>query len=477
MASVEEKQTRLRASITPEIAFERSSVLYDAMLRKPDGEGCGEWAEWWKLCTGYPSSGAPQTQIGQTQLKLSFGLNMDSSTPLPQSPCPPSDFKLPVCCSSCRRRCHRQDTVPPVVEIQTGASISFPEGLAYTPSSCLASSTSLPGSQPCSSDHSAPSGGSWWKNIVHAGSSLQSEAAEAIHPLLHGFGRSPLGVRLSLQLQSPLGFSLSLQLQSPLEVSRSLQLQGSTADLQDSVAESPAAFPDSSGFCTTSQSFSGSRIASQNFSGSKPPASQPSGKSPTSLTFSAPVLDSTEGSAVPPAFLSVGVQLDTPALVSTGGQPEAAAPVSAGGSSWASSPRSSVFLLLPPLWVVLRCGTPQLLLISHQCHFHLLHPQSKLKVCQLLQFKFASSERGSGVKRLSPKFPRSERGSRMIRLHPEFQSPSMLLSLKSPSVLLSLQSPSMLQSTSILSSLQSLGPQSSLNSNTDLNSLTPTLTR
>ncbi|MEQ2218406.1 Sodium channel protein type 4 subunit alpha B [Xenoophorus captivus] len=48
-------------------------------------------------------------------------------------------------------------------------------------------------------------------------------------------------------------------------------------------------------------------------------------------------------------------------------------------------------------------GTPQLLLISHQCHFHLHHTQSKLKVDQLRLFKFPSSERGSGVKRLSPK--------------------------------------------------------------------------
>ncbi|KAK5601361.1 hypothetical protein CRENBAI_000801, partial [Crenichthys baileyi] len=101
----------------------------------------------------------------------------DSSTPPPQSPCPPSDSELLVCSSSRRRRLRRQDTVPPVVEIQTGASISFPEGMANTPS-CMVSSTLLPGSQPCSSDHSSPSGGSRRKNIALPGSSLQSEAAE-----------------------------------------------------------------------------------------------------------------------------------------------------------------------------------------------------------------------------------------------------------------------------------------------------------
>ncbi|MEQ2216615.1 hypothetical protein XENOCAPTIV_019324 [Xenoophorus captivus] len=58
------------------------------------------------------------------------------------------------------------DTVPPVVQIRTGTSTSFPEGLAHTPSSCLASSTLLPGSQPCSSDHPVPPSGSWRKNMA-----------------------------------------------------------------------------------------------------------------------------------------------------------------------------------------------------------------------------------------------------------------------------------------------------------------------
>ncbi|KAK5604350.1 hypothetical protein CRENBAI_019081 [Crenichthys baileyi] len=54
--------------------------------------------------------------------------------PPPQSSCPPSDSELPVCSSSHRRRCHRQDTVSPVVEIRTGASLTFSDGLANTPS-------------------------------------------------------------------------------------------------------------------------------------------------------------------------------------------------------------------------------------------------------------------------------------------------------------------------------------------------------
>ncbi|KAK5603854.1 hypothetical protein CRENBAI_026776 [Crenichthys baileyi] len=46
--------------------------------------------------------------------------------------CPPSDFELPVCSSSRRRHRRHQDTVFPV-EIRTGASLSFPEGLANLP--------------------------------------------------------------------------------------------------------------------------------------------------------------------------------------------------------------------------------------------------------------------------------------------------------------------------------------------------------
>ncbi|MEQ2163615.1 hypothetical protein GOODEAATRI_032097, partial [Goodea atripinnis] len=92
-----------------------------------------------------------------------------------QSSCPPSDSELLVCSSFCRRR--HQDTVSPVVEIRTGASLSFPEGLANTPSPCLASPTSLPGSQPCPSDHPGPPSGSQRKNKASSALSMQLGAA------------------------------------------------------------------------------------------------------------------------------------------------------------------------------------------------------------------------------------------------------------------------------------------------------------
>ncbi|KAK5611739.1 hypothetical protein CRENBAI_010724 [Crenichthys baileyi] len=121
-------------------------------------------------------------------------------------------------------------------------------------------------------------------------------------------------------------------IQAPVPIPGSTASQGSPAAPQESSA--------------TSQSFSSSRTASQSFSGVKSPVSQPSAKSsvsqpaakcPMSLTFSAPVPDSTERSANTPAFVSSGVQLNAPALVSAGGQPEAPAPFSAGGQPASAS--------------------------------------------------------------------------------------------------------------------------------------------
>ncbi|MEQ2172609.1 hypothetical protein GOODEAATRI_022886 [Goodea atripinnis] len=91
---------------------------------------------------------------------------------------------------------------------------------------------------------------------------------------------------------------------------------------------------------------------------SVPPPRAPSSKSPTSLTLSAPVPDSTEGSADTPASVSAGVQLDTPALVSARGQLEAPAPVSAGDQP-DISPSASAFPDQPPATVA------QLFLLTH----------------------------------------------------------------------------------------------------------------
>ncbi|KAK5605279.1 hypothetical protein CRENBAI_014250 [Crenichthys baileyi] len=62
----------------------------------------------------------------------------DSSTAPLQSSCTPSDSELPVCSSSCHRYRRRQDIVPPVLEVRTGASLSFLGGLASAPSPCPA---------------------------------------------------------------------------------------------------------------------------------------------------------------------------------------------------------------------------------------------------------------------------------------------------------------------------------------------------
>ncbi|KAK5606243.1 hypothetical protein CRENBAI_024711 [Crenichthys baileyi] len=108
------------------------------------------------------------------------------------------------------RRSPRQDTVPPVVEIWTGASLSFLEGLANTPSPCLASSTSLPGSQPCPGDHPVPPSGSRQKNessapTVQPGAPVHNPPLHAVvtsHPQQPPGNHPPSLPQKKLPLQS-----------------------------------------------------------------------------------------------------------------------------------------------------------------------------------------------------------------------------------------------------------------------------------
>ncbi|KAK5599044.1 hypothetical protein CRENBAI_026658 [Crenichthys baileyi] len=195
-------------------------------------------------------------------------LVQDSSTPPPQSSCLLSDSKLLVCSSP-----RRQDTVPPVVEIRTGASISFREGPANTPSSCVASSTSLPGSSLAPAITQRPlvaPDGRTLNMLTHLYSlkllkTLPPEL-RAIHTLLHGFCRVQLLFELPYFLfLTSLRYLPTFQIKSPL------------------------------GPPTT------------------PPASAIS-----------------EGSADTPASVSAGIQQDAAAFVSAGGQPGVPAPVSTG---------------------------------------------------------------------------------------------------------------------------------------------------
>ncbi|KAK5600489.1 hypothetical protein CRENBAI_017482 [Crenichthys baileyi] len=97
----------------------------------------------------------------------------DSSMPPPQPFCSSSESVSPENNNSCQRRCRRKDSLSPIMEIRTGASLSFPEGLATAPSSCLASPTSFPGFPPCPSDHSVPPSGSWQKDEARSAPSVQ----------------------------------------------------------------------------------------------------------------------------------------------------------------------------------------------------------------------------------------------------------------------------------------------------------------
>ncbi|MEQ2242047.1 hypothetical protein ILYODFUR_031782 [Ilyodon furcidens] len=230
--------------------------------------------------------------------------------------------------SSRRERRHHQDTVPPVVTIWTGASISFPEGLANTPSSCLASSTLLPGSQRCSSDHPVPPSGSRRKNMANANSLLQSKAVENItsrslsRPSTPGWvlsGLAPVQTALVPVLDSNEGSAdapalvfAGVQLETPALVSAGGQL------------EAPA--PVSTG---------GQPDIS--VPASVPPLLQV--LPPTSPSSSA----ISDGAADTPASVSDGVQQDAPPFISARGQPDAPVPVAAEGQPDISEPAS-----LPP---------------------------------------------------------------------------------------------------------------------------------
>ncbi|KAK5598830.1 hypothetical protein CRENBAI_003693 [Crenichthys baileyi] len=202
----------------------------------------------------------------------------ESSTPPPQS----------SSSSSRRRRRSRQGTVPPVMEIRTGASISLLEGLANTPSSCLASSTSLPGSQPCCSDHPMPPCGSRQKNMANTDSPLQSKAVEDItsrslsRPSTQAWVLSGLAaVRTALV---PVPDSTEGSADAPALVSTGVQ------------PEAPA------------------------------PVSAGSPLLPVQPPTSPPASAISEGSADTPASVSAGVQQDAPAFISAGGQPDISEP-------------------------------------------------------------------------------------------------------------------------------------------------------
>ncbi|KAK5622190.1 hypothetical protein CRENBAI_008249 [Crenichthys baileyi] len=214
-------------------------------------------------------------------------LHAPSKNPQSGMQLPPRLWNLYSALHTSRRR--RQDTVPPVVEIRTGDFISLPEGLANTPSSCLASSTSLPGSQPCSSDHSSrPTTPAW---VLYDLAAVRA-ALIPVPDLSEGSANAPASVFAGRSSAASAPVSAGGQPVAPAPVSaggqpvapspglhrRSSRLrcrsQGSTVASQ----ESPAAFPDSSGFCTTFQSFSGSRTAFQSFCGSKSSVPQPAVK-------------------------------------------------------------------------------------------------------------------------------------------------------------------------------------------------------
>ncbi|KAK5623453.1 hypothetical protein CRENBAI_014237 [Crenichthys baileyi] len=280
-------------------------------------------------------------------------------------------------------------------EIRTGASLSFPEGLASIPSPCLASPTSLPGPQPHPSDDSVPSSGSrrkiFMKGLTNAPASVSargSSAASATVPDLSGGsadapapvsagGQPDISVpALSIPVQPPvttaqpllhahlLGFLwgiLSEIFSAPVSVGQSSSaaqplppLSPPASAASEGSADAPASVyaggqPDAAVPVFAGEIFSVSAPCSiEGRHGALAPGSTevPDQPPPSSSPASASV--STEGSAgaLAPASAESRPDVSAPAPASAVGRPDVSAPASAVGRLDASAPAGSVIIIL-----------------------------------------------------------------------------------------------------------------------------------
>ncbi|KAK5600594.1 hypothetical protein CRENBAI_010400 [Crenichthys baileyi] len=315
-------------------------------------------------------------------------LPLSSSAQLPRPPqpfCPPSDSKRPACSSSRRRR--RQDTVPPVVEVWT-----------------------VPGSQPCPSDHPVPPSGS------------RRKSAPSVH-----LGDSDTAVLLASVLQNCTGKPISAASEEPPYASAPVPvLSEGSADAPASASVPALAFPDQAPFTTAQPLFPPhllgflwgilSEISSAPASEGLPDAPAPASEGlldapgPAHATkdqlgdTSAPAPSSTEGQRDASAPGSTEGQLVVPVFVASdqslplmlaADEPPPLLPVPDQLPPSSSSPSASGFCR--SLSSCLRCGLTQRL-------------SSCLRSCLL-----CGSERGFRVNRLHFLFPSSERVFRVNR--------------------------------------------------------------
>ncbi|KAK5603440.1 hypothetical protein CRENBAI_007354 [Crenichthys baileyi] len=291
----------------------------------------------------------------------------DSSTPPPQSFRLPSDSELLVCSSSRQRRHRHQDTVPPVVEIRTGASksswrvwptllpLAWRPGLRFLVSSLAPAITQYPLVAP------------GMKHPLLPLCSLELlyklfPVPDVNLPPLHGF--SPVSLlHRSYQVSSALRHSQQPLLHATDDVGSAnggqpIAPAPASAGDQSDTSVPPSAFLDQPPVATAQPLFPAYLlgflwgIISEVFSASvsvvhSSPENQPSSQLLPSVTQPSPPLSHLasvppEGSADAPASTSAVDRPDTSAPPSVVGRPDASAQASTVGRPDASAPASAV---------------------------------------------------------------------------------------------------------------------------------------